>query len=123
MFSTEILLEQLLHRLPSLQTAEVKQFVNGPESFTPDGRYILGHAPEVFIIIVGIMGKFGGQESAVVGKVRWVGKFGGWESSVGGKVWWEGTFGGRESSVAGKIWSMRKSIREEFTCAMHNVLP
>ena len=51
-FSTEILLEQLLHRLPSLETAEVKQFVNGPESFTPDGRYILGHAPEVFIIIV-----------------------------------------------------------------------
>ena len=51
-FATEILLEQLLHRLPSLETAEVKQFVNGPESFTPDGRYILGHAPEVFIIII-----------------------------------------------------------------------
>ncbi|KAK2189458.1 hypothetical protein NP493_106g05056 [Ridgeia piscesae] len=43
----QILLEQLLHRLPGLQAAEVKQFVNGPESFTPDGRYILGHAPEV----------------------------------------------------------------------------
>ena len=30
-----------------IQKAEMKQLVNGPESFTPDGKYILGEAPEV----------------------------------------------------------------------------
>ena len=30
-----------------MQNAQVKQLINGPESFTPDGRYILGEAPEV----------------------------------------------------------------------------
>jgi glycine cleavage system aminomethyltransferase T len=29
-----------------LQTAEIKLLVNGPESFTPDGNFILGEAPE-----------------------------------------------------------------------------
>lgn len=43
----EVLLDQMLHRLPSLAEAEVRQLTNGPESFTPDGKYILGRAPEV----------------------------------------------------------------------------
>ena len=42
-----LLLEQMLHRLPCLVDAEVKQLVNGPESFTPDGKYILGETPEI----------------------------------------------------------------------------
>jgi len=42
-----LLLEQMLHRLPCLADAEVKQLVNGPESFTPDGKYILGESPEI----------------------------------------------------------------------------
>ncbi len=43
----EILMENALIRMPALETAEVKQFVNGPESFTSDGYFILGEAPEV----------------------------------------------------------------------------
>ncbi|XP_074645385.1 pyruvate dehydrogenase phosphatase regulatory subunit, mitochondrial-like isoform X2 [Tubulanus polymorphus] len=43
----QIMLEQMLHRFPVLADAEVRQLVNGPESFTPDGRWILGEAPEV----------------------------------------------------------------------------
>lgn len=35
-----------LHRLPALETAEVKTLLNGPESFTPDGTFLLGPAAE-----------------------------------------------------------------------------
>jgi glycine cleavage system T protein len=34
-------------RVPCLVGAEVKQLLNGPESFTPDTRYLLGEAPGV----------------------------------------------------------------------------
>lgn len=43
----EILMENALIRMPALETAEVKQFVNGPESFTSDGYFILGEAPDI----------------------------------------------------------------------------
>jgi 4-methylaminobutanoate oxidase (formaldehyde-forming) len=43
----EVLLQNALHRTPCLETAEIKQLLNGPESFTPDGNFILGEAPEV----------------------------------------------------------------------------
>ncbi len=33
-------------RIPALESAPIRQHVNGPESFTPDGRYMLGEAPE-----------------------------------------------------------------------------
>ena len=36
-----------MHRVPLLGEAEVRQLTNGPESFTPDGKCILGEAPEV----------------------------------------------------------------------------
>lgn len=36
-----------LHRIPALETAEVRMLLNGPESFTPDGSFLLGPAPEV----------------------------------------------------------------------------
>jgi glycine cleavage system aminomethyltransferase T/glycine/D-amino acid oxidase-like deaminating enzyme len=35
-----------LHRLPVLETAEVRMLLNGPESFTPDGAFLLGPAAE-----------------------------------------------------------------------------
>ena len=35
-----------LHRLPVLETAEVRMLLNGPESFTPDGSFLLGEAAE-----------------------------------------------------------------------------
>lgn len=34
-----------LHRTPCLETARIKMLLNGPESFTPDGNFILGEAP------------------------------------------------------------------------------
>lgn len=36
-----------LHRIPALENAEVRMLLNGPESFTPDGSFLLGPAPEV----------------------------------------------------------------------------
>jgi 4-methylaminobutanoate oxidase (formaldehyde-forming) len=36
-----------MNRLPVLQTAGIRTFFNGPESFTPDNRYLLGPAPEL----------------------------------------------------------------------------
>ena len=46
-------LELALGRVPALQTAGIKQLINGPESFTPDGNFILGEAPEVAGVFVG----------------------------------------------------------------------
>ncbi|MCJ0765765.1 GcvT family protein [Variovorax terrae] len=43
----EILMTHALHRTPCLETAEIKMLLNGPESFTPDGNFILGEAPEL----------------------------------------------------------------------------
>jgi 4-methylaminobutanoate oxidase (formaldehyde-forming) len=47
------IMQQGLERVPALATAGVKQLVNGPESFTPDGNFILGQTPEVQNIFVG----------------------------------------------------------------------
>ena len=46
-YFVEVLLTQIVHRIPAMETAEIRQMVNGPESFTPDGHYIMGEAPEV----------------------------------------------------------------------------
>ena len=43
----EILMTNAIHRTPCLETAEVKLLLNGPESFTLDGNFILGEAPEL----------------------------------------------------------------------------
>ncbi|MES2978060.1 MAG: FAD-dependent oxidoreductase [Pseudomonadota bacterium] len=43
----EPLMQNALHRTPCLETAEIKMLLNGPESFTPDGNFILGEAPEL----------------------------------------------------------------------------
>lgn len=45
----ESLLEQLLHRAPCLVNIEAQQLKCGPESITPDGKYIMGRVPEVRI--------------------------------------------------------------------------
>jgi 4-methylaminobutanoate oxidase (formaldehyde-forming) len=46
-------MELALPRVPALETAGIKQLINGPESFTPDGNFILGEAPEVRNVFVG----------------------------------------------------------------------
>jgi len=43
----EVLMRNAIHRTPCLETAEVKLLLNGPESFTLDGNFILGEAPEL----------------------------------------------------------------------------
>ena len=40
-------MQNAIHRAPCLETAQVKMLLNGPESFTPDGNFILGEAPEL----------------------------------------------------------------------------
>ncbi len=44
---------QALARVPALETVGVKKMINGPESFTPDGNFILGAAPELKNFYVG----------------------------------------------------------------------
>jgi glycine cleavage system aminomethyltransferase T len=41
----EILMRNAIHRTPCLETAQIKMLLNGPESFTPDGNFVLGEAP------------------------------------------------------------------------------
>ncbi|WP_299871922.1 FAD-dependent oxidoreductase [uncultured Sulfitobacter sp.] len=49
----EQLIELSLPRVPKLETAGVKQLINGPESFTPDGNFILGEALEMNNVFIG----------------------------------------------------------------------
>jgi 4-methylaminobutanoate oxidase (formaldehyde-forming) len=49
----EILMENALIRVPQLASAGVREFYNGPESFTPDNNYILGEAPNLRNFFVG----------------------------------------------------------------------
>ncbi len=46
-------LEQAMIRVPILQNIGVKKMINGPESFTPDGNFILGRASECENMFVG----------------------------------------------------------------------
>jgi len=46
-------LEQAIARIPALENTGVKQMINGAESFTPDGNFILGPAPECANMFVG----------------------------------------------------------------------
>lgn len=43
----EPILENAINRFPKLAEAGIRTFFNGPESFTPDDRYMLGEAPEL----------------------------------------------------------------------------
>ncbi len=43
----ELYLEKSFKRLPILETAGIRKFFSGPESFTPDTQYLLGETPEV----------------------------------------------------------------------------
>lgn len=49
----EPIMELALGRVPALADAGIKTMINGPESFTPDGNFILGEAPEVANVFVG----------------------------------------------------------------------
>ena len=64
-----------IHRIPKLEDAGIHTFFNGPESFTPDDRYILGEAPELknFYVAAGF-NSIGIQSAGGAGKVlsEWI---------------------------------------------------
>ncbi len=49
----EPMMQNALHRLPCLADAEVRMLLNGPESFTPDGSFMLGEAAETRGLFLG----------------------------------------------------------------------
>jgi 4-methylaminobutanoate oxidase (formaldehyde-forming) len=63
------ILEAAVARLPILETAGIHTFFNGPESFTPDDRYLLGEAPELknFFVAAGF-NSIGIQSAGGAGK-------------------------------------------------------
>ena len=64
-----------IHRMPKLEDAGIQTFFNGPESFTPDNRYILGEAPELkkFFVAAGF-NSIGIQSAGGAGKAlaEWI---------------------------------------------------
>ncbi|UCH74889.1 MAG: FAD-dependent oxidoreductase [Rhodospirillales bacterium] len=68
-------LEAAMNRLPVLETAGIRTFFNGPESFTPDNAYLLGAAPELdnFFMACGF-NSIGIQSAGGAGKVlsEWI---------------------------------------------------
>lgn len=66
----ELLLEAAIHRVPALGQAGIQLFFNGPESFTPDDRYLLGETPEVRNLFVAAgFNSIGIQSAGGAGKV------------------------------------------------------
>ena len=49
----EPMMVNALHRLPVLESAEVRMLLNGPESFTPDGMFMLGETAETRGLFLG----------------------------------------------------------------------
>ena len=66
----EPVLEAAMKRLPALENVGIRLFFNGPESFTPDDRYLLGPTPEVenFYVAAGF-NSIGIQSAGGAGKV------------------------------------------------------
>ncbi len=66
----EPLLAAAMRRVPALESAGVQLFFNGPESFTPDDRYLLGETPEVRGLYVAAgFNSIGIQSAGGAGKV------------------------------------------------------
>ena len=66
----EPLLTAAVHRMPALATTGINLFFNGPESFTPDDRYLLGETPEVRNLYVAAgFNSIGIQSAGGAGKV------------------------------------------------------
>ncbi|MBV8910040.1 MAG: GcvT family protein, partial [Gammaproteobacteria bacterium] len=66
----EPLFASAMHRVPVLESAGIQVFFNGPESFTPDDRYLLGEAPETRGLYVAAgFNSIGIQSAGGAGKV------------------------------------------------------
>ena len=58
------------HRMPILAEAGIRLFFNGPESFTPDDRYLLGESPDVpGMFVAAGFNSIGIQSAGGAGKV------------------------------------------------------
>ena len=69
------IMELALARVPALADAGIKELLNGPESFTPDGNFILGPAPGIDGFYVGAgFNAFGIASGGGAGKVlaEWI---------------------------------------------------
>ena len=70
-------LEAGLNRIKGIQNLGIRTWFNGPESFTPDGRYMLGESPQVEQLFVAAgFNSIGIQSAGGVGKVmtEWLDK-------------------------------------------------
>ncbi len=66
----EPLVAAATHRMPLLAETGIRLFFNGPESFTPDDRYLLGESPDVAgLFIAAGFNSIGIQSSGGAGKV------------------------------------------------------
>ncbi|MES2100425.1 MAG: FAD-dependent oxidoreductase [Pseudomonadota bacterium] len=71
----EPVLAKAMERVPALQTTGIATWFNGPESFTPDDRYLLGETAEVRDLFVACgFNSIGIQSSGGAGKVlaEWI---------------------------------------------------
>lgn len=71
----EPVLKGAIHRIPALETAEARMLLVGPESFTPDERFLLGESAELKGFFVGGgMNSVGIATSAGAGKAlaEWI---------------------------------------------------
>ena len=67
----EPMLKNGIHRVPALEQAEARMLLNGPESFTPDGRFLLGESPELRGFFLGCGMNSAGMASSG-GAGRWL---------------------------------------------------
>lgn len=71
----EPILRDAMHRIPALEHTGIQTFFNGPESFTPDDRYLLGETAEVKDLFVACgFNSIGIQSSGGAGKAlaQWI---------------------------------------------------
>ncbi len=60
--------EKMMRIIPALEQAPIQHFVNGPESFTPDGLPLIGRAPDIDgLLIATAMNSAGVTWSAMTG--------------------------------------------------------
>ncbi len=71
----EPLMQAGLNRIPAMEDADIKQMICGPESFTPDGNFIIGESPQVKNFFIGTgFNAFGIASAGGAGKAlaEWV---------------------------------------------------
>ncbi len=71
----ESLMQSGIERIPAMESADIKQMICGPESFTPDGNFIIGRSPELENLFIGTgFNAFGIASAGGAGKAlaEWV---------------------------------------------------